>query len=173
MLNNVPSGINTLARNVVVNHPNTFNCELYRKTVKRTAPGPMVGELPTMGQLGVLDSADEEDFEYALLGNGYALPAEGFSPSPMTKTYDANIGFADEFRFLIEPEAQSGHQHWFRPKSHDIVYLLLGDGPTPPKLAFEVVGEETTSNIPPYTTRYICNRRDDMSLLSPDDYVGP
>lgn len=169
MLNNVPQAINQLARNVVINHPNTFNCQVFRKTVKRAAP-QTVGGLPTLGGLGVLDSMDEEDYEYTPLGHGHALPAEGFAPSPMMKRGDANIGPGDEFRFLIEPEEQSGHHEFFIPRNHDVVYLLLGTDPQPPKVAFEIVGEETTSNIPPYTTRYICNRRDDLDLLTPEDY---
>ena len=42
------------------------------------------------------------------------------------------------------------------------MYMDLGD---PVWLAFEVVGIETTVNIPPFTTRYICNRRDDLHVI--------
>jgi hypothetical protein len=80
------------------------------------------------------------------------------------------VGSGEEFRFLIEPEGQSGSPEWFDVRTNDVIYLLLGIGPTPPKLAFEVVNTETTSNIPPYTTRYITNRRDDLDLLTPQDY---
>lgn len=171
MLTNVPAGINRMARNVVMNHPNTFGCEVYRKTVTRTAPETVDGN-PTLGGLGVLDTMDEEQFEYAFLGNGYALPADGFSPSPMVDRRDANIGTGEEFRFLIEPEEPSGAPGWFDVRTHDVLYLLLGTGQTPPKLAYEVVGVETTSNIPPYTTRFITNRRNDLDLLTPADYAG-
>lgn len=163
MLTNVPNAINRMARNVVMNHPNSFNCQVFRKSVTRTAPEAM-GGAPTMGGLGVLDSMDEEQFEYRHLGNGYALPAEGFAPAPMVKRGDANIGAGEEFRFLVEPEEQSGHPDWFDLRSHDVVYLLLGSEPDAARLAFEVVGIETTSNIPPYTTRYIMNRRDDLHI---------
>lgn len=163
MLTNVPDAINRMARNVVVNHPNTFNCEVYRKTVTRTAPETVDGN-PTLGGLGVLDTMDEEQFEYAFLGYGYALHADGFSPAPMVDRHDANIGTGEEFRFLIEPEEPSGHPGWFDVRTHDVAYLLLGDGPAPAKLAFEVIGTETTSNIPPYTIRFITNRRDDLHI---------
>ena len=126
MLNNVPGAINRMARNVVTNHPNTFNCQLFRKTVTRTAAESVAGN-PTMGGLGVLDSMDEEQFEYTFLGNGYALHADGFAPAPMVKRGDANIGHADEFRFLIEPEEPSGHPDWFDVRSHDVMHLLLGE----------------------------------------------
>lgn len=152
-----------MARNVVINHPNTFGCEVYRKTVTRTAPNTIDGS-PTLGGLAVLDTMDEEQFEYAFLGYGYALPADGFAAAPIVDRQDANIGSGDEFRFLIEPAAQSGQPEWFDVRSHDVVYLRLGTGPSPARLAFEVIGTETTSNIPPYTTRYITNRRDDLHL---------
>jgi len=166
MLTNVPNAINRMTRNVIMNHPNTFNCQAFRKQVTRAALGTM-GGMPTMGGLGVLDSMDEEEFEYIHLGNGYALPAEGFAPAPMVKRGDAHIGSGDEFRFLIEPEEPAGHPQWFDLRNHDIVYLLLGStAPDCAKLAFEVVGIETTSNIPPYTTRYIMNRRDDLHIAA-------
>lgn len=163
MLSAVPNSINRLARNVVLNHPNSFNCKVFRETVERVDTGTVAG-LPTMGGLGVLDAEDEEKIRHDLVGSGFALPAEGFAPSPMMSAGDANFGPADEFRFLIEPEAESGAPGWFDVRKHDVMYLLLGTGPTPPMIAFEIVGTETTSNIPPFTTRYICNRRDDLSV---------
>lgn len=117
-----------------------------------------------MGGLGVLDSQDEEQFEYKFMGNGYAMKVENFTPAPMVDNMDANIGAVNEFRFLIEPEEPSGHPDWFDIRKHDIVYLLLGIDPGAAKLAFEVVDIETTSDIPPYTTRYIMNRRDDLHI---------
>jgi len=163
MLNNVPQAINRMARNVVINHPNTYNCEVYRKVIRRGGEATVAGN-PTLGGLAVLHSADEEDFEYEHAGNGYALQAEAFGPAPMMDRRDANTGSGDEFRFLIEPEGAPGEPEWFEPRVTDVVYLLLGDGPNPARLAFEIVALETTSNIPPYTTRYVANRRDDLHL---------
>lgn len=152
MLNNVPTAINRMARNVVVNHPNTYNCVAVRKRVTRD--GPVVSGLPTMGGMGVLSSDDEESIEWDLLGNGYALPASLFGVSPMMDRQDANNGPQDESIFLIEPEDPG----LFVPKKHDVIYLVLDDV----RLAFEIISVETTSNIPPYTQRYVCNRRDDL-----------
>ena len=67
MLTNVPSAVNRMARNVVINHPNTWECQVFRKRVTRTDGAP-VGGLPTMGGLGVLDSEDEESIDYDHLG---------------------------------------------------------------------------------------------------------
>lgn len=162
MLNAVPASINTLTRNVVLNHPNTFNCRVFREVVERSSPGT-IGGLPTMGELGVLDPEDEEDITHQFLGNGFALPAEGFAPSQLMGG-DAAYGAENEFRFLIEPEEPSGHAESFDVRKHDVIYLVLGAGDAPPMIAFEVVGTETTTNIPPFTTRFICNRRDDLGV---------
>ena len=160
MLNNVPQAMNRMARNVVINHPNTSSCKLLRKLVTRA--GVAVGGLPTLGGLGVMDSDDEESVDWEFIGNGYAMQAEPFMASPMMDRQDANNGSASEFRFLIEPEAAPGTPQWFDIKTHDVMYMDLGD---PVWLAFEVVGIETTVNIPPFTTRYICNRRDDLHVI--------
>lgn len=155
MLNNVPSAINRMARNVVINHPNTFNCVVIRKRVTRTAP-ETIGGLPTIGGIGVISSDDEESIAWDTLGNGYALPAEGFQPSQMMDRQDANNGAVDEYRFLIEPEVVDA----FDISKNDVFYLIIDVV----RLAYEVVSMETTSNIPPYTPRCVCNRRNDLDF---------
>ena len=164
MLHNVPSAINRLARNVVMNHPNAFNCQVYRRTVTRTEGGNEVGGLPTLGGLGEINGNDEEQFSYDWVGNGYMLPAEQFQASSMMDRRDANNGAQNEFRFLVEPEEPEGQPGHFVPKKDDVIYMLLGTDLTAAKLAFEIVDIETTTNIPPFTQRYICNRRDDLHV---------
>ena len=162
MLTNVPTAVSRMARNVVLNHPNSYNCQVFRKVVTR--PGADVGGLPVLGGLGVLSSDDEEQFAYAWVGNGYALQVEAFQPAAMMDRGDANNGAGAEFKLLIEPEDAAGQPGHFTPGKNDVVYLLLGDSPAPAKLAFEVVGVEAVLNIPPYTTRFIVNRRDDLHV---------
>jgi hypothetical protein len=233
VLNNVPTAVNRLARNVVINHPNSYNCVMVRKRVLRTADSN-VGGLPTLGGLGVISSEDEEAVEWDLLGNAYALEAEIFTPGAMMDRQDANNGGIDEFRYLIEPELLPGNgagavlsvtvtagavtgvdvvaggagyingqtltfsgpgtgataeivvtdgaitsvtvtaggtgyssvptasvnDYGFEVKKNDVMYLVLVNV----RLAFEIVSIETTSNIPPHTQRYVCNRRDDLHL---------
>lgn len=164
MLNNVPVAVNRMARNVVINHPNTFNCQVFRKAVTRAAPD-IVGGIPTLGGLSVISSADEVEFEYTFIGNGFALMAEQFSQSAMMDREDANNGFANEYRFLIESEDAPPLPTAFEPLKNDVFYLVLGNDPaTAPKIAYEIVGIETTMNIPPYTKRFVCNRRDDLHV---------
>ena len=151
MLNNVPEAINRMARNIVVNHPNAYNCQVMRKTVLRTPSG-------TMGGLAVLKSEDEENYTYEWLRNGYAMQAEAFAQAPMMDRMDANNGSGDEFRFLIVPETENA----FEINKNDVFYLLLGTDPGSIKLAFEIVSIDTMVNIAPYTPVYLCNRRDDL-----------
>lgn len=164
MLNNVPMGINALARNVVINHPNTYNCEVYRRKVLRG--DPMSGGAPTMGGMMVLSADDETEIEWELVGSGYALPAEQMIGGPMMDRRDAANGEGEEFRFLVEPEEMIGNPGGFEVKKQDVIYLLLGIGESAPKLAYEIVDVEAAVNLPPYVPRYVTNRRADLDLMS-------
>ena len=162
MLNSVPNAINRLTRNVVINHPNSLECQVFRKVITReSSTEERMGGLLNMGGLGVLDSEDEESIEFNHLGNGYALRADTFSASPMMDRRDANNGFGDEFRFLIEPESPSGVEGYFDIRKGDVMYIVLSDEV---RLAYEIVGIETVSDIPPFVTRYVANRRADIDL---------
>lgn len=163
MLHQVPTQINKLARNVVINHPNNFHALMIRKRVTRVSDSEIMG-LPSVGGLGVISSDDEESVEFDPLGNAYALRADGqFSPSLMMERLDANNGAGDTFSFLIEPETLGD----FVIQKSDLMYLLIpySVGGDTIKLAYEIIGIETTSNIPPFTQRYLCNRRDDLHLV--------
>ena len=175
MLEKIADQINAMTRNVVIRHPNTLNCLVYGMKVIRRGQDQYAG-LPTMGGMGVMDEDDEVDYDYELKGWGYALPIDQFTPAPMVDRNDANTGPEDEFRFLIMPEAQSGEKDFFTVSTHDIVMLILGmpeEVNTCPKLAFEVVGRETTTNVPPYNIRYVCNRRDDLHIKQGGELLNP
>jgi len=155
MLNNVPNAVNRLARNVVINHPNSYNSVMMRKVINRVA-AESIGGAPTLGGLAVISSDDEDDISWEILGNSFTLPVGEFEDSKMMDRQDANNGAIDEYRFLIEPEVVNG----FVIKKDDVMYLTIGAV----RLAYEIIGIETTSNIPPYTKRYVCNRRDDLHV---------
>ena len=172
MLHNVPTQIGRTVRTVVMNHPNTFSCQVYRKEVLRKADEEFAGK-PTFGGIGVIDSGDEEDYQYNFLGCGYLLPAEQFQPAPVNDAQDANVGADNEFLFIIVSEAQTSEEGYFEIQNHDVVYVLLGECPHQAKLAYEVIGLETTINISPYVQRYRCNRRADMDVSvseNPDNF---
>ncbi|MER2511492.1 MAG: hypothetical protein ABTQ25_03565 [Nitrosomonas ureae] len=160
MLNNVPGAVNRMTRNIVINHPNTWECHVFRKTVNRVGDS-VSGGLPTLGGVGVMSADDEEDVSFELVGIGYALQAEMFSASSMMDRQDANNGFAGEFRFLIEPEEPTGMPGNFTIKKRDVFYLVISDDV---KLAFEIVDVETVINIPPFAMRYVANRRGDLDI---------
>lgn len=153
MLSNVPEAINRMARNVIINHPNTCSCVCIRKVVNRVG-AELVGGLPTLGGMAVMESYDEENISWTPLGNGYAMRTEAFEPSIMMNAEDANNGTNDETRFLVVAENDGE----FTLEMEDAFYLIMG----PVRLAYEIVLVETTSNIPPYTQRYVCNRRNDL-----------
>lgn len=162
MLINVPAGINAMARNVIMNHPNAFNCHVYRRQMMRQ--DPEVGGAPALGGMMVLSADDEQDIEWSMVGMGFALPAEQFQPASMMDRRDANTGSGDEFRFLIEPEEMIGNPGGFEIKKNDVFYIILGEGDAAPRLAYEIVDVETVVNVPPYVPRYVTNRRDDLAL---------
>ena len=163
MLHNVPKQLNLINRNVVIHHPNTFVCEVWRKRILRESDEEFAGK-PTFGGAGVIDSGDEEDFTYDKLGYGYALPCTQFETAPMSDALDANVGASDEFPFLIVSDKQSSEEGYFEIRNHDIMYVLLGETPHEAKLAYEIVKLQTTTNISPFTVSYICNRRGDMDI---------
>lgn len=160
MLTNVTTAINRMTRNIVINHPNTWECQLYRKSVDRTNESAVMG-MPTIGGLGVMSSEDEENISYDFLGSGYALQAEQFSPSPMMERQDANSGASNEFRFLIEPEHPTGMPGNFAARKGDVMFIVISEEV---RLAYEIVDLETVMNISPFAMRYIANRRDDLDL---------
>jgi hypothetical protein len=153
VLTNIPTAINNVVRNVIIHHPNTYGCVVVRKRVMRTGP-ESVGGLPTMGGMAVISADDEEDIAWDLLGNGYAMKAEPFAASQMMDRRDANNGYADEVLYLVIPETIGA----FVPSKNDVFYLIIGNT----RLAHEIVAVETTSDIPPFTQRFVCNRRDDL-----------
>ncbi|SEN69789.1 hypothetical protein [Nitrosomonas marina] len=160
MLNNVPSGINRMRRNVVINHPNTWECQVFKKTVNRNGE-PVVGGLPTLGGAMVLSSEDEESVSWEHVGSGYALEAETFSPASMTDRQDANIG-PNVVRYLIEPEFPEGMEGHFFIRKHFVIYMVITDEV---RVAYEVVDIETVMNVSPYATRFVMNRRSDLDLF--------
>jgi len=171
MLTNIPVGINSMARNVIINHPNTFNCEVYRRTLQRE--GPEEGGMPTLGGMMVLNSEDESEINWSLVGLGFALSAEAFQPAGMVDRRDATFGGLEEFRFLIEPEQMLGNPGGFAINKHDVIYLLIGEGEMAAKIAHEIVDVESTVNVPPYVSRFITNRRADLDLMPGDAGIDP
>lgn len=162
MLNRIPVGINSMARNVIIHHPNAMNCEVYRKQIMRS--DPQAGGAPTLGGMMVLNSSDESEVKWEFVGLGFSLPADMFQGSSLVDRGDVSLG-GDLYRFLIEPEEMIGNPDGFEVKKYDVIYLLLGEGSTAAKVAYEIVDVEATVNVPPYVSRYIASRRADLDLM--------
>jgi len=165
MLHQIPINTNSTMRTVVLRHPNSVEVSVFRKEVKRVdaaTPGTM-GGLPTLGGMGVLDSEDEDDFEFTPLGDGKLLPCEAFQPSDMVDRNDGiNAAEGVLMYCMIEPVVKPDAPEYFELKTHDLVFLVVWEGVY---VGYEVVGRETNINIPPYTRRYMLQKRDDLKFM--------
>jgi len=168
MSHSIPAAMNAALRNVLLHHPHAFNCEIYRKIILRTGIDTVAG-LPTLGGLGVLDSMDEEDFDYIFIGMGFALPISGFAPVSLVQNEDAGLETETHVCFVIEPEAEIGQADYFQIQRHDVMYLRLGKALNPPKLAWEILSRESLGHLSGFTRRFICARRDHLHLPSMSD----
>ena len=165
MLHQIPINTNKTMRTVVLRHPNSMEVAVFRKVLKRvddSAPGTM-GGLPTLGGMGVLDSEDEDDYDFAALGDGKLLPCEAFQPSSMVDR-DDGIDAAEGVMLycMVEPVALPGTDESFELKTHDLVFLIVWEGVY---VGYEVVGRETNINIAPFVRRYVLQKRDDLKFL--------
>lgn len=160
MLNIVPTALNKMVRQVVINHPNTYNGFVLKKVLSDTAP-------QTLGGIGILSNEDEDDFDFKLLGECYAMQMfeVGYAASSMNDN-NSNADYAlPEFRFVIEPEPEPDSVEFFTPVKGDVLFLILGVDPqNSPRIAYEIVDIETVGNIPPFSVRYVTNKRSDLDI---------
>lgn len=162
MLTQIPKNTNKAMRAVLLKHPNAVDVAVFRKKLNRLDDGVM-GGLPTLGGLGVLDSEDEDDIDYVPLGDAKLLPCEAFQPSDMVDRgdgIDASEGVM--LSCMIEPVAKPESDEYFKLKTHDLVFLIIWEGVY---VGYEVEGTETNINIPPFTRRYMLNKRDDLKFI--------
>jgi hypothetical protein len=173
MLTQIPVNTNKTMRSVVLRHPNSVEVAAFRKEIKRVdaaTPGTM-GGLPTLGGMGVLDSEDEDDFDYAPLGDGKLLPCEPFQPSSMVDRNDGIDAAEGVLMYcMVEPVAKPDSCDYFELKTRDLVFLIVWEGVY---AGYEVVGRETNINIPPFTRRYVLQKRDDLKFLGEQKPVEP
>lgn len=162
MLNNVPIQVNKAARAVVLRHPNSMDCVVYRKRLLRTADTEE-GGLPTIGGMALLDSEDESEVDWDELGAGKLLFVEKYQPSDINDRGD-NVDLSyPEMVVLIEPEVEPTDPSYFRVMRHDIVYLLFGDSV---KIAYEVTNLEGDVLIPPHSVRFVLQKRDALTYIN-------
>lgn len=167
MLNIVPSTINASRRLVVLNHPNSFDAELWRKVVTRTelagtAPNDTLGGLPTLGGLGVLSSEDEAEIDYQQIGDVKVLFGGIYTGS--SAEFDSGDGLIPEQlkEAQIECILQPTDPLFVTPDKNDLVMVLPGAGIV---LPFEVMAELGAINIHPYSRKFVLNARDDLAFI--------
>lgn len=167
MLTNVPLGVAHSARRVVLHHPNTMKCYVWRKRVLRTETGPggmpsEMGGAATLGGMGVLKNEDEAEFDYALVGEAKVLFAGVQQPASLNDRDSAPEATIQEAQ--IACLAAPGSAEFFEADMQDLIAVDLGLGVV---LAFTV--EDITGNvlIPPYTRKYMLQPRDDLHALEP------
>lgn len=156
----VPIKIMQAARTVTLKHPNSLDCVVYRKELKRTADDSM-GGMPTLGGLGVLKNEDEPDFEYVLLGPGRML---------ITSRYDGGGDLTDRGDAIVPSEPMQEAQivsvevPGFEPAKGDLVGAMPGGGVL---IGFEIMGKTGNVAIYPYTTKFVITPRDELHDLAP------
>jgi hypothetical protein len=140
MIHAVPEGISRAARQMVMRHPNTMQCVVYRKKVLRESDSE-VGGLPTLGGIGVLDSEDETAYEFEELGEGRIIfsGVYGATSGNMNDSGDGVTYAEGAMECRVEP-------------------VVPGNGFVIP---YEVVGITSPTSIPPYVRKLIVECRQD------------
>lgn len=169
MLTAVPTAVSANARQVVLRHPNTMPCTVWRKVVKRVeidpeadAPSEM-GGAPTLGGMGVLRSEDEADFDYEERGEARCLFVGPYVPNDLNEREDAVLQQPIQ-EAQIECIAEPGMPEHFEVDTSDLVMITPGLGVV---LAYEVATILSQANIPPYVRKLVLNPRDDLHNLEP------
>ena len=170
MLNNVPAAVSYCTRLVVLRHPNSMDCTVWRKRLLRVeldaqgAPSEM-GATPTLGGMGVLRSEDETEFVYEELGPGRMLYVGQHTQADMIERDNALLP-ENMKEALVECLADPGTAGHFIVDSGDMVFMDVGMAMFMPFEAVSVVGN---INIPPYTRKIVLNPRDDLfEIMYPD-----
>ncbi len=163
MLNSVPIQINKAKRQFVLRHPNTMDCSILRKVVLRQdSPPDEEGGGPTIGGIAMLSSDEEDEIDWAEVGEARLLFGEPYQAVAMADRRDSLGEASPEVRAMIECVLDPADPGFFAPKKQDLVVIVPG---ADIRLVYEVVDIEGGVNIPPFTQRYILNPRDELGYI--------
>lgn len=158
MLNNVPTQINKAARQVVLRHPNSMDCTLWRKVINRVSGDtpPTFGGMPTIGGMGVMDAEDEADYSYAELADAKIVFTGQYAATSANMSDTENyLNYAEmPMEALIECVLDPAAAGWVMPDKPMVVTVFPGNGVV---VTYQIVGTTGNINIPPYTRRYLMN----------------
>lgn len=155
MMHSIPTEIDRAARQVVLRAPNSMECVVFRKKLLRTAED-LVGGLPMIAGIGLLDSEDEAEYEYEELGEGRVLFAGNYAAaaSNINDSDDGVIYGEGTMLLRVESKVEGA----FEVKKHDMLQVMPGNGFVMP---YEVVGRTSPTSIPPYVRQWIVEPRQD------------
>lgn len=159
MLNAVPTGLRIAARAMVTRHPNAMDCQVWRRQVQRTAGAESgaAGGLPTLGGLTVMESDDEPQSDYVLLGEGKLLFTGLYERTTMADSKDSPMA-AGVSEALVEPAVLGA----FELKDGDLVMAMPGAGVV---ITYECTNVLNTVNIPPYLPKYELSAQGDLMFV--------
>jgi hypothetical protein len=169
MLSNVAVAVSNSTRQVVLRHPNTMPCTVWRKKIIRVEVNPEtdlpseMGGSPTLGGMGVLRSEEEDDFEYIQLGTGKCLFCGIFQPTDQVERDNALLQSPMQ-EAQVECDAEPGTEGYFFADTTDMVIIEPGLGTA---LVYDVATLTGVANIPPYIRKLVLNPRDDLHALKP------
>lgn len=169
MLSQVATAVSNATRQVVLRHPNTMDCTVWRKRVLRTEIDPetdlpsTMGGSPTLGGMGVLRSEDESEFEYYELGAAKCMFCGIFQPNDQNERDDAILQQPMQEAQIESVKAPNEVGHFLADTS-DLVLVTPGLGVV---LAYEIATLSGPINIPPYVRKLVLNPRDDLHALEP------
>lgn len=166
LLNNVPVAVYKATLQTMRMRPNTFEIELWRKTVTRTTPDGGAGgdNLPTIGGMGQLSGEDEPEYNVAAIGEGIMFFVGPFQGMALTNSGEAMAGGdVQATEAVIVPVALPNETGHFEVKRQDVVMLKYDMGVVIP---FMVVDILTGMNIPTFSRRYVLNKLDDLLYVN-------
>ncbi|MDQ7977148.1 hypothetical protein QYH69_07795 [Paraburkholderia sp. SARCC-3016] len=164
MLSTVPQQMNLMARNVTLRHPNSMDCEVYRKVVTRTSDTETEG-YPTLGGMTVLDSEDEAAIDWEEIGPAKLLNCEPFVSAQMVNRDDGIDQANAEMYVMVEFLTPAADPNAKVVDKHDVLVIEIS---TDVKIAYEVMEVDAVVNVPPFARRYRIEKRD-LLLFAFDD----
>lgn len=170
MIERIPTAVSLALRRVVLRHPRSLDCQVWRRVVTRPTAGvtgvmeQIMGGLPTLGGMGMLSAEEETSIEYQPLGPARLLFCDTAPPmSTLTDRGNSTVA-AEVVDAQVEPLADPGADGHFTPTKGDLVLVLPGLGAV---VAFTVEAIPTPTVISPMVRRLTLNRRDDLMNLEP------
>lgn len=169
MLTQVPTAVNAAVRTVVLRHPNSMVCSVWRKSVTRVEIDPTTGGesqasgMPTLGGMTVLSAEDEDQISYTELGEARVLFCGVHQAADMVDN-DNGIVPATLQEAQVVAVADPGTAAHFEADKGDLVAVLPGMGLV---LAYSVEGVVGTGAIPGYVRKLVLSPRDELNQMEP------